>query len=60
MIGRKLVLNDVVYQVIGKTQNHWQARAVADQSEVDIEFQLLADAMSNRSAWWLGRGEEEE
>lgn len=60
MIGRKLAFNDTVLRVTGKTDTHWETMAMADQSEVNIEFEALADAMSNGSAWWIGRSEEDE
>ena len=60
MIGRKLVLNDTVLLVTGKSDSHWQARRIADQSDVDVEFQKLAEALATGDAWWRGGGEEEE
>ncbi len=60
MIGRKLVYNDTVLRVTGKTDTHWETVAMADQSALNIEFQALADGMSSGSAWWIGRSEEDE
>ncbi|WP_372765322.1 hypothetical protein [Litorivivens sp.] len=60
MLGRKLVLNDSVLLITGKTDSHWQARRISDQTDIDVEFQILAEALASGNAWWISGSEEEE